>query len=283
MTIAKNGLPIHILGLFDLFRKKKEDKFVETQVVKPVEPTTAKSKHLPEWLEFSAHVDYEGSGIKISVKLTNKGTELIGNPILRIVASRKIFNIKNDIIEAPSLDPGQSIEGEFLLIPVVNLKVYSPKIDIEYFDFTLKERVGYTLDIEEIIFEGEIILKPYQMSEDEFRVYVGNVSPLEIETREINMDPETLFETSSSILLDMGMYRIDPVLKAPEVYRALARFSGVDEMGDIYCVELQVIGRGDISRMLIRIWSRTGKRVTVLRSNILHVMENKMHIKEYIM
>ncbi len=268
-------------GLLDFFRRKKKEPEPEEFEPEPPLPVEDERKELPEWLKFDADMTFEGGGIKIMVTLSNEGTELIGKPIISVTVSPRLFKVPQESFEEMDLEPGQTMKAEFHLTPVGEVSKYSPKVEVEYFDFTLRERVGYTLDLEPIIFDDEFNVVPYGMGQDEFRVFSGQRSPLEVETDELYTDPKKLFESISENLDQAKFNVIEPQMIAPEVYRAVGQFTCKDQDGDPYGVGIQVIGKNGVSRLLLRIWT-DGSRGLILRKLLVRLIDNIYPISNHI-
>ena len=255
---------ISSMGLLDIFRRKKKE--AEEPEPEPPRPEPRAPPEPPEWLEIEQKVDYEGDSIRIWVRATNRSDEFLGSPVIRLLASPSLFEMDRDEVQQQELNAGESMEAVFHIKPLKELKRYEPKVEIEYFDFSLKEKVAYPMRAGEIVFEDEISIGRYPMDEDEFRVYTARLSPLEVETDELPLGGKLCHDGVMNVLKGMNVHIVEPVMVAPEIFRSIVRVGCRDHEGEVYAVEIQIIGNESVSRMLIRIWSRNGKHIMGLKN-----------------
>lgn len=262
------------MGLFDIFRRKKKEPEPE-----PVEPVHYEPPSPPDWLVFQHNTGFEGDAVRITVKVTNTSDEFIGKPVLRILASEALFEIDKDEVSAEELNGGESMEAVFHLRAKREMNRYEPKVEFEYFDFSVKERVAYRIAVDEIVYEDEVTLGKYSMDDDEFRVYIVRLSPLEIETDEMEIGGKACHDAVMKRLQMLHFHIVDPVMVAPEIFRSIIKLGAKDHEGEIYAVEIQIVGNSSMSKMLIRIWSRNGKHILGVKNHIINELNRAIPLK----
>jgi len=212
------------------------------------------------------------------IKVTNNSKEIMGDVKIAIAPEdERLLSCAKARKSAKFIDPGSAEVFKFTLIP--KIKTGSTNIQglIRYFDFTEKAPQEFILPEFRInITYPE--MKPIEIDEDLWRVNMGKMKVFEVETEELLFEPSKLFNHFTKIVEKMGFYMLPPNI-VPTLYRGVGKFFGLDPLKEPHCVEVQVIGGGGKSRLLLRVWSPSVTRSMGITFRFLGRVDKKIDIK----
>jgi hypothetical protein len=237
----------------------------------------ALAQSLPEGLDIGTRFMAEEGDLYYLVKINNNTEDIMGDVKVAISPEDSIITCRKPRKTAKFIDPGKSKIFKFSLQP--NMKCGRSTIQglFRYFDFNEKEpREYYIPEYELSISCPDIIGK--DVEEEHWRITMSKLESYEIETAEMDFEPQKIFNHFSKIAGKLGFRPFKPVI-VPTLYRGIGKFFGLDMLKDPYCVEIQVIGKGKKSRLLMRVWAPSYTQAMGVSFRFLGKADKRLKIK----
>jgi hypothetical protein len=235
-------------GFFDRFRKKKTEDAGRKEIVPPPEEDDGAPMAPPPWLRVLTGLRTKDRDLFYVVKLENRGDSVMGESTITIGVPDKLFEQSGLVRKSPHLDPGDVHKESIHLLPTFRPGGGMVGGQVTYFDFDMKGEMTFALPEEKVNFFVPP-LEPVRTDTDGWRLKTAALRRYEIETEEVPAPPEQLFEVVLESLEGLDLFAVDPII-TPGVYRGVAQYIGLAG-DDLYGFEVQVIGRGEIARLLI--------------------------------
>jgi hypothetical protein len=215
------------------------------------------------------------------IKVKNETSDIMGDVKVAIAPEDEhLVSCATATKSAKFIDPGSSEVFKFTLIP--KMKCGSTNIQglIRYFDFADKMQQEFILPEHRLNITYPEITS-MDVDEDVWRVNMGRMKAFEVETEELTFEPSKLFTHFTKIIEKMGFFPLKPNI-VPSLYRGQGKFFGLDPLKEPHCVEVQVIGRGGTSRLLLRVWTPSVTRSMGITFRFLGRVDKKIDIKNKI-
>jgi hypothetical protein len=232
---------------------------------------------IPDGIEIKSKVKSDEGQLYFLVKVKNNMDEIMGDVKIAIAADKSIVNIPKPRKSVKFIDPGKSTLFRFPLRPTMACGKTEIEGLLRYFDFEEKQLQEYLIPEYNLNINYPDI-KSSEVDEELWRIAMSRLNVFEIETIEMDVDPNMLFDDLAVIVENMGFYPLKPNI-VPSLYRGIGKFYGLDPLKEPHCVEVQVIGIEGKTRLLFRTWAPTTTRAMGVAFNVIGNLDEKMDIK----
>jgi len=222
----------------------------------------------------------EPNGIVAEVTVMNDSEIPAGNVRITVVDPKDLVIPESDSIYIEMVDPGSSEKAKLLLKPRYSVGTTELSVKARLFDFNVKEEV--TVKAKPLPLSFKIPkLTPQKKSEDDWRIFISRLPVAEVETVEVDMPPQKLFDQLSQSVSKVGMFSLEPQV-TPSLYRGMVRLFGSDPNGVGYATEVQVIGSMNQSKALLRFWCSDPARLYGLTATSVVLADRAFGLKKYV-
>lgn len=235
---------------------------------------------LPIGVDVETKMEDEEGKLTYMVRVSNNTDDIMGDVNIAIAPNRKIVSCPKPKGSVKFIDPGKKEIFRFPLIPTYKSGKTTIQGLLRYFDFNEKAKQEYMIPDYDLNISSPDIT-PKEVNEDIWRVTMGKLVEHEIETEEMNFEPEKVFSHLTKIAKRMGFYPLAPVV-TPTLFRGLGKFFGLDALKEPYCMEIQVIGKGKKSRLLLRTWSDSKASSMGIAFRLLGKVDKRLEIRSKI-
>lgn len=239
-------------GFWDRFKRKRDVKDAEKKKMIEAGGKTEEVafKELAEQVGYSAQFSYDPeNGPVFRTKLTNRTTDLLGEPTISIsVSNEKVLKPCNREEKIGMLEEGGTEIFKFYLEPMFEQGIVKISPRFSYFDFNDKTKIRADLPKEKV----RMVLPPFrkktfQMKEifdADWKVIVSTMEDYETETDMLKERPSAVFRVFAGALRSLGLHAFKPDV-FPGVYRAVGKFWAEGKGDEKYGIHLEVVGRDE--------------------------------------
>jgi hypothetical protein len=240
----------------------------------------ALAQTLPSGIEVKESVKLAEKKLVYLVKVQNNTGEMMGDVKLGIAPDDSIVQCREPRKTVKFIDPGKSHIFKFVLEPKMVSGTTKIQGLLRYFDFSDKEQHEHLIpDYNLNISSPDIQSK--EVDEEFWRITMSRLKVYEVETAEMDFEPGKVFNHFSKVVEKMGFYALKPNV-VPTLYRGIAKFYGQDAFDEPHCVEIQVVGFGNKTRLLLRVWAPSLQRAIGITFKFLGKVDKRLEIKENI-
>jgi hypothetical protein len=267
-------------GFFDMFKKKRSaEEEPPGHIELPTDEDDADPMAPPGWLRVLTGMRSKGDDLYFVVKLENRGEGMMGESTVTISVPEKLFGPDGLTRKLPHLDPGASHKEVFLLRPLYRPGGGMVGGTVTYFDFGMKGEMTFALPEEKLNFFVPP-LEPVRTDTDGWRLKTAPLKRCEIETGDVPAEPDKLFEVVRDAVEGLDLFGVEPIV-TPGLYRGVAQYIGA--AGDeVYAFEVQVIGRDDITRLLITALGPDEIKCRAMGFKVVEAISARTRIRECI-
>ena len=235
---------------------------------------------VPDGVDIDTKVKMLDNDFYYLVKIENKTGEIMGDVNVAVTAEKPVVKCPKPRQSVKFIDPGKKNVFKFPMHPTMVCGKTSIQGLVRYFDFKDKDQTEFLLPEYELGITCPDILEK-KVDEEVWRITMSKLEVFEVETDEIDFEPQQVFQHLSKISEKIGFYGLKPVV-APSIYRAIGKFFGLDAVKDPYCIEIQVIGQGKKSRLLLRCWAPTNTAAMGIAFKIIGKSNKRLELKSRI-
>lgn len=208
---------------------------------------------IPDGLEIDMKVNTIDNEFFYMVKVSNKTEDMLGDVNIAITPDKPVVTCPEPRNSVKFIDPGKNKVFKFLLKPTMKCGKTTIQGLIRYFDFNEKVKQEYLLPEYDLSISCPDIIGK-EVDEETWRITMSRLKIYELETEELDFEPQKVFVHFSKIVTNMGFYSLKSAI-IPSLYRGVGKFFGVDALMEPLCIEVQVVGSGKKSRLLFRVWA----------------------------
>ena len=200
---------------------------------------------------FIPEQDYEKNILSIGyrVKVENNGEYPMGAPRIDFFKKSKLGKFGEPESVKGMIDPGRSME---ISVPF-QITYVGGKEEIEfklhYFDFKAKTERQIRMKTEPL----KVVVpkfKPLKKDDEGYRVLVSNLYRWTVETSVMKLPPKELFQSMTESFESMGFTESNSVINE-NLFRGIRQFCGTDDKGRKWAAQVQIIGKGRESKLLL--------------------------------
>jgi hypothetical protein len=147
------------------------------------------------------------------------------------------------------VDPGKSMGIMVPFHPLYTGGKEEVEFRLHYFDFKAKQDAQVKMRTEPL----KIVVpkfKPLKKDDEGYRVLVSNLYRWTVETKVMNLPPKELFQAISGSLEDLGFAEANSMVNE-NLFRGIRQLCGTDDKGRKWAIQVQVIGKGKESKLLL--------------------------------
>jgi hypothetical protein len=243
------------LGLLDKLMRRKE---------RPVRPVVRHVEIPPEGPEdiaqdividhefvFFPEPDYEKNILSMGyrVKVENNGEYPMGAPRIDFFKKSKLGRFGEPESVKGMIDPGRSIDISVPFHTTYTGGKEEIEFKLHYFDFRAKTERQIKMRTEPL----KVVVpkfKPLKKDDEGYRVLASNLYRWTVETKTMNLPPKELFQTMTESFEEMGFTESNTVVNE-NLFRGIRQFCGTDDKGRKWAAQVQIIGKGRESKLLL--------------------------------
>ncbi len=200
---------------------------------------------------FLSEGDYERNmeGMVYRVTLENTTEYPLGNLRAEFHGGSKLGRFGKVSISQSMVDPGERAEIEVKFDPLYVGGKEAFHFDLIFFDFKYKVEERIALDTEPLKVTVPKFI-PMDLDEDGYRILTSNLYRWALETDAVKIPPKTLFDTLNKRMERIGFEGADEMVNEA-IFRGIKRYVATDKKGRKWAVQVQVIGEGKMSKLLL--------------------------------
>jgi hypothetical protein len=195
--------------------------------------------------------DYEKriDSMLYQVEIENNTDYPMGNIRLKFGKKTKLGKFGEAKTQNKLLDPGERLKVEVPFEPLYQGGTEEFEFEILFFDFQYKveERVLMKTEPLKVVVPK---FKPVEMDEDGFRYLTSDLYRWGIETEIISIPPKELYEILVARLTKIGFQEASEMINE-RLFRGINQMVATDKKGRKWAVQVQVIGKGKESKVLL--------------------------------
>ncbi|GEM_PF-2114738 len=225
--------------------------------------------------------EYKGAKIYFKIKVENNTPEPISDIKLHLFVP-EVFLLNEKEKSLSMLEPKESKTVTFEIRPTGECGDCNVSGKIEYYDYSTKGRK--ILDIETrnisvicpVLKRKEIDVKQWEQATDELIKAEENI-------RELSVPAENLFNITSRVIKDNGMFMLRPeITSTPQLFNEIAMFYAEGVTGLRYAAYIEVVGGARKSRLILKVWAEKEEALTGFYHRILDEIEKRIDVKIFI-
>ncbi len=200
---------------------------------------------------FTSTGDYERNMDRMAYRVTLENTTEypLGNLRAEFHGGTKLGSFGKVNVSHSMVDPGDKAEIEVQFEPRYAGGKESFHFDLLFFDFKYRVEERISLDTEPIKVTVPKFM-PLDLDEDGYRILTSNLYRWAFETDIVKIPPKTLFGSLDARLGKIGFEVADEIVN-DAIFRGIKRFVATDKKGRKWAVQVQVIGEGKSSKLLM--------------------------------
>ncbi len=200
---------------------------------------------------FMSSEDYERNLDRVAYRITLENTTdyPLGNLRAEFHEGSQLGRFGKVSISQSMVDPGEKAKVEVEFDPLYVGGKESFHFDLIFFDFKYKVEERISLDTEPIKVTVPKFI-PLDLDEDGYRILTSNLYRWAFETDAVKIPPKTLFGSLDKRLERIGFEVADEIVNEA-IFRGIKRFVATDKKGRKWAVQVQVIGKGKMSKLLL--------------------------------
>ncbi len=200
---------------------------------------------------FMSNGDYERNLDRVAYRVTLENTTdyPLGNLRAEFQGGNQLGRFGKVSISQAMVDPGEKVEIEVKFDPLYVGGKEAFHFDLLFFDFKYRVEERISLDTEPIKVTVPKFI-PLDLDEDGYRILTSNLYRWAFETDAVKIPPETLFGSLDTRLEKIGFEVADEMVNEA-IFRGIKRFVATDKKGRKWAVQIQVIGEGKMSKLLM--------------------------------
>jgi len=243
------------MGLFDRFLKRGQgrdrrdwDRSEQYDQGPEVEPSEIVLDHqfifLPEG-DYDRHI----GTIAYRVRIENVGDYPIGSPKVDFGKGAKLGRFGKAKGSGGMVDPGKSADVLVQFEPMYIGGKEEFALEISFFDFKHRseERLAVRTEPLKVTVPK---FKTLEKDEDGYRFLTSNLYRWAIETEVMEISPQGLFEDITGQLDQLGFHKANEMVNE-SLFRGIRQFCATDDKGRKWAAQVQVIGKGKQSKLLL--------------------------------
>jgi len=252
------------LGFFDRFLRKRrrtaaryqdegypEGPYQGRYDYEGPEETEDSSLLVDHHFEFIPSDDYERhvSGMEYVIEVRNGTDYPMGNLRVKLPPRIKLGSFGEPVTENRMLDPDESLTIKVPFRPSYHGGKEEFEFEILFFDFRYKveERVVLRSEPVKVVVPKFI---PEMLDEDRFRFMTGDLYRWTLETDIVKHPPGELYRKLRERMESIGFKEANELLNE-KGFRGISQLAATDKKGRKWAVQIQVIGQGKESKLLL--------------------------------
>jgi hypothetical protein len=217
----------------------------------PEETLSADDMMVDHEFVFFPEDDYERNirSMGYRIRIENKSDYPMGAPRIQFVKRSKLGKFGEPESPKGMIDPGKDIEYMVPFSPLYAGGKEDIEFKVHFFDFRAKTEQTVQMRTEPL----KVVVpkfKPLKKDDEGYRVLVSNLYRWTVETKVMNLPPKELFESVSASLSDLGFSEANSVVNE-NLFRGIRQFCAADDKGRKWAVQVQIIGKGRESKLLL--------------------------------
>ncbi|MFO8051410.1 MAG: hypothetical protein R6V01_06910 [Thermoplasmatota archaeon] len=185
----------------------------------------------------------------------------------------KLGSFERPRIPNKLLDPGQSMDVTVPFDPSYKGGKDQFQFEISFFDFNYKVEERITLDSEPL----KVLVpkfKGLKKDEDGYRLLTGDLYRWTLETGVMEVPPKEIYNVVVERLEDIGFSGCDEMVNE-SLFRGIKKFTATDKKGRKWGAQVQVIGKGKESKMLLYTFGERPLQAYNLSVKVLLKLEHR--------
>ena len=183
------------------------------------------------------------------VTLENTTDYPLGNLRARFEGGSLLGRFGKVSISQAMVDPDEKVEIEVKFDPLYVGGKEAFHFELLFFDFKYRVEENISLDTEPLKVTVPKFM-PLDLDEDGYRILTSNLYRWAFETDIVKVSPKKLFGSLGGRLEKIGFEVADEIVN-DAIFRGIKRFVATDRKGRKWAVQVQVIGEGKKSKLLM--------------------------------
>jgi hypothetical protein len=224
---------------------------------------------------FNPEADYDRhvGSMSYRIRIENTGNYPLGAPKVEFSNRSKLGRFGEHEQRKGMVDPGKSTEIAVPFKPAYSGGKGDFEFQVSFFDFRFRSEERIKLKTEPLKVTVPKF-KPLDTDGEGYRVLTSNLYRWPIETEIIEIPPKELFNSISDQLAEIGFHESNEIVNQG-LFRGIKQFSATDDKGRKWAAQLQVIGKGKESKLLLYTYAERPNYAYNLATKILLKYPNR--------
>lgn len=234
----------------------------------------------PENVKVVPKVEYGETGVTYVIQISNLSANVLGDSRAELYLPKELATVNPMVENVGLIQSGETKTVNFILPVPDKPGKYPLECLVSYFDFAQKIRIEGTAP-KKLMHVWSPKLSPAEIGDFEWRINISHMVGKEIESDEIPMSAQDLFDKGVAILKAMNLFLLPPNV-VPSLFRGIQQAYGRDSRRTEYACQYQVIGDEFGSKMLIQLYAQRAVAMVGFYAKLIVAFDKKMQIKKFL-